>query len=57
MKKTKATKALLRALLASYNSYINNKKAGLRKKFSLFSSYYKLYFTLLKRKMILLLFI
>ena len=26
MKKTKATKALLKALLASYNSYINNKK-------------------------------
>ena len=26
MKKTKATKALLRALLASYNSYIKNKK-------------------------------
>lgn len=26
MKKTKATKVLLRALLASYNSYINNKK-------------------------------
>ena len=26
MKKTKATKALLKALLASYNSYIKNKK-------------------------------
>ena len=26
MKKTKATKVLLKALLASYNSYINNKK-------------------------------
>ena len=26
MKKTKATKALLKALLASYNSYINHKK-------------------------------
>ena len=26
MKKTKVTKALLKALLASYNSYINNKK-------------------------------
>ena len=26
MKKTKATKALLKALLASYNSYIKNKR-------------------------------
>ena len=31
MKKTKATKAQLKALLASYNSYIKNKKEGVSK--------------------------